>query len=97
MKRFSSLPSSAHVELLRPAHAHQVVLILPPQPDLDQVLAVDREVVVNGDAAARSERQIFALPIVLHDVQRNFERRRAPELAGGRPVASRVTCRATDR
>ena len=61
------------VELLRPAHAHDVVLILPAETDFDEVLAVDRKVVANGDAAARSERQIFALPIVLHDVQRNLE------------------------
>ncbi len=74
------------VELLRPAHAHQVVLILPAQADLDQILAIDREHVANGDAAARSERQIFILAIVLHDVQRNLERleRRARRRQAGR-------------
>ena len=38
-----------------------------------EVLAVDGKVVANRDAATRSERQIFALPIVLHHVQRNLE------------------------
>ena len=61
------------VELLRPAHAHQVVLILAAQPDRDQILAIDRKLVANRDAAARTERQVFILPIVLHDVQRNLE------------------------
>ena len=64
-----------HVELLRPAHAHQVILILATQPDADRVLAVDRKLVANRDPAARSERQVFILPIVLDDVQRNFEGR----------------------
>ncbi len=41
--------------------------------DLDQVLAIDREVVVNRDAAAGTEREVFALSVVLEDVQRNFE------------------------
>ena len=71
------LPVHADVELLRPAHAHDVVLVLPPQPDLDLVLAVDREGVVRGDATPRSKRQVLALTIVLHDVQRNVERREA--------------------
>ena len=85
-----------HVELLRPAHAHQVVLILPPQPDLDRVLAVDRKLVANRDAAARSERQVFILPIVLDDVQRNLEglerrrRRRACRWRAASPVAPRT-------
>ncbi len=29
------------IELLRPAHAHDVVLVLPAEANLDQVLAVD--------------------------------------------------------
>src|SRR6185436_13112859 len=64
----------ADVELLRPAHAFQVILVLPLETNLDEVLAVDRKVATNRDAAARSERQIFALPIVLDHVQRNLER-----------------------
>ena len=62
-----------HVELLRPTHAHQVVLVLPPQTNLDAVVSSRREVVARGDAAASPERQIFALPIVLHHVLGNFE------------------------
>src|SRR5262245_27628882 len=38
------------VELLRPFHALDVVLILPLQADLDQVFTVDRKVVTNRDA-----------------------------------------------
>ena len=63
-----------HVELLRPAHAHDVVLVLPAELHPDDVFAVDREVVANCHAAARAERQILALAVVLHDVQRNLER-----------------------
>ena len=62
------------IELLRPAHAHDVVLVLPAEPHPDDVLAVDRKVVAHRDAAARSKRQILALAVVLHDVQRNLER-----------------------
>ena len=64
----------ADIEPLRPAHAHDVVLVLPPQADFNHVLGIDRKVVMNGDAAARPERQVFALAVVLHDVQRNLER-----------------------
>src|SRR5919108_377655 len=61
-------PIEADIELLRPAHAHDVVLVLAPQADFDRVLAVDRKVMADGEAAAGSERQIFTLPIVLDDV-----------------------------
>ena len=83
------LAVETHVELLRPAHAHQVVLILPAQPHLDQVLAVDRELVANRDAAARAERQIVILTVVLDDVQRNLEgvERRARRAAARWPAA----------
>ena len=64
----------AHLELLRPAHAHDVVLVLPAEAHLQEVLAVDGEVVPHGEAAPRAERQVLALPLVLHDVQRNLER-----------------------
>ena len=67
------LAVEADVELLRPSHALEVILILPLETNLDEVLAVDRKVVANRHAAARSERQIFALPIVLDHVQRNLE------------------------
>src|SRR5262249_48031594 len=63
----------ADIELLRPAHAHDVVLILASQSHLDRVLAVDRKVVTNSRAAARPKREVFALAIFLQDVQRDFE------------------------
>ena len=86
----------ADIELLGPAHAHQVVLVLPAQPDRDPILAVDRELVGNRHPAARAEREIVVLAVVLHHVQGNLEgvERRARD---GEPVASRVTCRAADR
>ena len=87
-KPFEQAPIEPHIERLRPAHAHDVVLILPPQADFDQVLRVNRKVVVHGDAAARAERQVFALAIVLHDVQRNLEcldRRTRWRKAGRKP------------
>ena len=70
---FQQLAIEADVELLRPPHALEVILILPLETNLDEVLAVDGKVVANRDAAARSERQIFALPVVLQHVQRDLE------------------------
>ena len=61
------------IELLRPSHAHQVVLVLPAQPDLEQVLSIHREIVSHRDAAPRSEGEVFTLPLILHDVQRDLE------------------------
>ena len=79
---FQQLAIEPDIELLRPAHAHDVVLILPPETNFDEVLGVDRKDMPNRDAAARSERQILALPIVLHHVQGNLECLEAR--AGGR-------------
>src|SRR5205085_10640544 len=62
-----------NVELLGPSHPLDVVLVLPLQADLDEVLAASWKVVRNCGAAARSERQVLALPIVLHDEERNLE------------------------
>ena len=48
------------------------------QTDTERVVAIQREVVLNGQPAARSERQILAHPIVLHEERRHlvgFERR----------------------
>ena len=50
----------ADVELVRPAEAAHVAVLLLPQAEPDDVLAVDREVVLDGDAAARPERQVVA-------------------------------------
>src|SRR5262249_9143006 len=66
------LAADADVEPLRPYPTHQVVLILRSKTNLDEVLAVDGEVVMNGKTAARSEWQIFGLPIVLQHVQGNL-------------------------
>jgi hypothetical protein len=63
----------ADIELLSPAHAHDVVLILAAQTNLDEIFPVDGKVVAKGHAAAGSEGQVFALLIVLHHVQRNLE------------------------
>ena len=94
----------ADVELLRPAHAHDVVLVLPAEPHADDVFAVDGEVVRHGDAAARAEGQVLALAVVLHDVQGNLERLEAGrgrrqargeprDLARDRQVALQVDAR----
>src|SRR5438132_1885162 len=63
----------ADVQLLRPSHTLDVILILPLQTDFDQVLAIDGEVIVDRHSAARSEGQVFALPVVLQNVKRDLE------------------------
>ena len=92
----------AHFKLMRffgePNSAAQSQL---DQLRLDHVLAFDWKVITNRDAAARSERSVFALAIVLRDVQRNLERfklrngrrktgREPRHLAGHRQVALEV-------
>src|SRR5262249_29111735 len=62
-----------HVELLRPPHAFDVVLILPLETDLDDVLPIHWEVVIDRDPAARSKWKVFALTIFLQNMERNFE------------------------
>ena len=62
---FQQRSIKANIELLMPSHSLDVILILPLEPNLDQVFAVDREVIFNGDSAAGSEWQVFALPLVL--------------------------------
>ena len=69
------LSIESDIELLWPAHAHDVVLILPAQANLDAIFAVDWKVMANRDAATGSERQVFALPVVLQHVQWNRVRR----------------------
>ena len=54
-----------HFEPLPVLEAADVVVELPPQPDADLVLPVDREVVPDREAAARSERQLLAHALVL--------------------------------
>ena len=81
----------ADVELLRPPHAHDVVLILPAQTNLYEIRAVGGKIIVNRDAAARAERQILALPVVLDATcKANIEEVSTAGFAGGRPVARRA-------
>ena len=98
------LAIQADVEPLRPPDALEVILILPLQADFDQVLAIDRKVVVNRDAAARSQRQVFTLPVVLQHMQRDLEglelglggrqtRRQPRDLPGHRHVSLQVSRR----
>ena len=71
---FQQLAIQPGVELLRPPHALDVVLILPLKTNLDEVDAVDRKVVMARNTATRPERQVFAFAIVLYNVQGNLVR-----------------------
>ena len=62
-----------NIELLRPPHPFDVVLILPLQTNFDEVLTRGREVMANRDPATRPERQVFTLPVVLQHMQRDLE------------------------
>src|SRR2546427_5325858 len=53
---FQQLAIEAGIELLRPTHALEVILILPLETNFDEVLAINWKVVVNGDTATRSKR-----------------------------------------
>ena len=59
------LAVEAHLQLLPVLEAAHVVVELAPQPDADVVLAVEGEVVPDGDAPARPERQVLAHAAVL--------------------------------
>ena len=74
MKRFTNRPSTRTSSHCGQPHPHQVVLVLAAQQHLDAVHAVDRELVRNGDPAARPQRQVVPLPRVLHDVDGDLER-----------------------
>ena len=77
------------VELVRLAHADDVVVLLPSQQDLDGVLRVERKVISNQRAALRAERQIVAQALVLHERFGNLERiddRYARGIADGEPA-----------
>src|SRR5438067_4087019 len=56
-----------------PPHSLDVILVLTLQANFDQVLAVNRKFIANCDSAAGSERQVFTLPLVLEDVERDLE------------------------
>src|SRR5579883_3193221 len=70
---FQKLPIQADVELLGPSHSFDVVLILALEADFEAVFAIDREVMLDGDTAAGAEGEIFALAVVLKDVERDLE------------------------
>src|SRR5262249_54533542 len=72
-KSLDQLAIEPNVELLRPTHSLQVILVLPLKTYFDGVLAVDRKVVMDGHPAARPERQIFPLAVLLKNVQRNLK------------------------
>ncbi len=58
---------------MRLAHSDDVVVELALELDLEEVLAIDREFIGDGRAAARAERQVLAHPLVLHHVALDFE------------------------
>ena len=59
------LPVEADLDLLLGAHADDVVVDHPAQPQLHAVLAVEREVVPDGQPPAGPERQVLAHAVVL--------------------------------
>ncbi len=63
----------ADVQPLWPAHAHDIVLILAAQTNGDRVFTIGWELIADGEATTRAQRQVVALPIVLEHVERNFE------------------------
>ena len=94
-------PLQAHaveteVELVRLAHADDVVVLLPPQQHLDRVLGVERKVIANQRAALRTERQVVADAFVLHQRFGDLEGV-DHRLQRGSPTASRLSVRAADR
>jgi hypothetical protein len=48
--------------------ASHVSLVRTIEVDLEEVFAVDRKVMTNGEATARAQRQVFAAAIVLTEV-----------------------------
>ena len=70
---FYQLAIDADVELMRSAHAADVILPVRLETDLDEILAVDRKVIAHRVAATGPEREILVLPDVLHQQQRDVE------------------------
>ena len=58
-----------HIEVVRPTHPPDVIVVVGLQLDLDAVFAVNGEVMPDRDAAERPERQVLAQSIVLHEIQ----------------------------
>ena len=59
-----------HVDLLTLTYPDDGVhagRVAPSEPHSDDILAVGGEIVVNGDSASRSERQLFMDTVVLHE------------------------------
>ena len=65
-------PVEPDLQLVARAHAADVVHIVAVQADLQVVLAVDREVVPDADAAPGAERHVVAHPVVLHQQDRHL-------------------------
>ena len=83
------LAVQAHLQPLPVLEAAHVVVELAPQPDADVVLAVEGEVVADGDATARPERQVLAHAAVLEPHRRQdvgFGGRLDAGIADGEPA-----------
>ncbi len=97
-ERPGSLAVETNLETLRLIETGDVVVNLTAQADLDQVLAVDGKVMMNGDPASRTERQLVAdLSVLLCQIgnsvglgdrpRRARPERQAADLSGRRHVA----------
>jgi len=67
------LAIEADFDVLGPAHAFEVILILALEADAELVVAGGGEDAADGDAATGAEGEILALAVVLHDVERDLE------------------------
>ena len=86
----------ADVNLVRLPEAHDVAERFAPQADLEDVLAVDRKVVTDHDAATRPERTsslIWSSWAILRGTR--YVSMTGPD--GGSPTARRLSLRAADR
>ena len=97
VKLGTSVAIEPDVEPLMRSRTLDVVGEVAVQPDRDPVFAVHRKVVVDGDTAARSERQVFTQPLVLTQVGMRSRRCRLSGRRRGGPTASRVILRAALR
>ena len=60
----------AYIEIVRLFEVHDVFVDALLEAYLDFVLTVEWKMVANGEARPRPERQVFAHPIVLHQIDR---------------------------
>src|SRR6266567_7067129 len=59
------LAVDTNLELLRRSHSDDVVIDLPPQAHFEFIFAIQREIVMHSETAARAERQFVAYSNVL--------------------------------